>query len=101
MDFIALLLYSELKYQKNSDTVKYAEFYDSNGEMVAKCSNGGCTMLNKKQKLLAKLKCALYIMRRGEQWQKLVKMGMMYREIVTEIRIIHFQELIKEKKKFY
>lgn len=46
LDFIALLLNGEVKYQKDINTVNYAEFTDSNGELIAAYSNGGWTMYN-------------------------------------------------------
>lgn len=33
-------MFGSVKYSKEADDVSYAEFYDSNGEMVASCSNG-------------------------------------------------------------
>ncbi|WP_099466809.1 hypothetical protein [Konateibacter massiliensis] len=39
-----LLNDGKVKYQKDSNAVTYAEFYDSNGEMVATYSNNGWTM---------------------------------------------------------
>lgn len=37
------LLFGRVKYQKEAKDLSYAEFYDSNGEMVASYSNGGWT----------------------------------------------------------
>lgn len=45
IDFIATLLEGKVKYQKlPSGQNDYIEFYDQNGEMVAKYSNNGWTM---------------------------------------------------------
>lgn len=48
LDVVALLLDGEVKYQKDINTVDYAEFYDGNGELVATYSNNGWTMFSTK-----------------------------------------------------
>lgn len=40
IDFVELLLNGKVIYTKNNNVVTYAEFYDDNGELVAKFSNG-------------------------------------------------------------
>ncbi|MDO9492734.1 MAG: hypothetical protein Q7J41_10970 [Acetobacterium sp.] len=61
IDWIALIFEGKVKYQKESDLVEYAEFYDGNGEMVAKYSNGGWTMLNTKAETGRQMEmCSIY-----------------------------------------
>ena len=61
LDLVELLLNGKVKYQKDSKTVKYAEFYDSNGEKVAKYSNNGWTFLNTKEETKSQIEmCEIY-----------------------------------------
>ncbi len=72
LDVIALLLEGEVKYQDSEINGDYAEFYDSNGEMVAKYSNGGWTMLNTKAETARQIDvCSIY----NEAWRNAVKMN--------------------------
>lgn len=41
-------LFGSVKYHKENQDLSYAEFYDSNGELVAKYSNGGWTSFSTK-----------------------------------------------------
>lgn len=45
IDTMELLLTGKIKYHNKSVSSTYIEFYDSNGEMVAKYSNGGWTVV--------------------------------------------------------
>lgn len=47
LDIISLM-FGEVKYQKETKNLSYAEFYDGNGEMVASYSNGGWTFYGTK-----------------------------------------------------
>lgn len=61
IDIVELLMNGKIKYQKDSKTVKYAEFYDSNGEKVAKYSNNGWTFLNTKAETKRQIEmCEIY-----------------------------------------
>jgi len=61
IDWIALLFEGKIKYQKESDCVEYAEFYDGNGEMVASYSNGGWTMFGTKAETGRQMEmCSIY-----------------------------------------
>lgn len=42
-------MFGEVKYQKETKHLSYAEFYDGNGEMVASYSNGGWTFYGTKE----------------------------------------------------
>ena len=46
---ILSLMFGEVKYQKETEHLSYAEFYDGNGEMVASYSNGGWTFYGTKE----------------------------------------------------
>ncbi len=48
LDIISLM-FGEVKYQKETKNLSYAEFYDGNGEMVASYSNGGWTFYGTKE----------------------------------------------------
>lgn len=66
IDVIELLFNGEIKYQESGKTVKYAEFRDSNGEVVATYSNGGWTMLNTKAETARQMEmCSIY----NEAWR--------------------------------
>lgn len=70
LDLIALLFDGEVKYKKDVTTVNYAEFRDSNGEMVAKYSNGGWTMLNTEAETARHIEmCSIY----NEAWNTAAK----------------------------
>ncbi|MDD3306429.1 MAG: hypothetical protein PHO29_04935 [Acetobacterium sp.] len=61
IDWVALIFEGKVKYQKESDLVEYAEFYDGNGEMVAKYSNGGWTMFGTKAETGRQMEmCSIY-----------------------------------------
>ncbi len=67
LDVIALLFEGKVKFQKNPDEITYAEFYDSNGEMVAKYSNGGWTMLHTNAETARQIQmCSIY----NEAWRE-------------------------------
>lgn len=61
LNYITLLLKGKVKYQKDSANITYAEFYDSNGEMVATYSNGGWTMLSTQAETARQIDmCSIY-----------------------------------------
>ena len=67
LDVLALLFEGKIKFQKDSDEITYAEFYDSNGEMVAKYSNGGWTMLHTNSETARQVQmCSIY----NEAWRE-------------------------------
>lgn len=66
LDILALLD-GEVKFEKISDEITYAEFYDSNGEMVATYSNGGWTMLHTNAETARQIQmCSIY----NEAWRE-------------------------------
>lgn len=67
LDVLALLFEGKVKFKKDSDEVTYAEFYDSNGEMVATYSNGGWTMLHTNAETARQIQmCSIY----NEAWRE-------------------------------
>lgn len=62
IDFVATLLEGKVIYQKSSaGNNAYMEFYDQNGEKVAKYSNNGWTMLNTKAETARQIElCSIY-----------------------------------------
>lgn len=70
LDFIALLFDGEVKYQEDCNTVNYAEFYDKNGEMIEKYSNGEWTMFTTKAENTRQVEmCSIY----NEAWRMAAK----------------------------
>lgn len=62
IDFVATLMEGKVIYQKSSaGNNVYMEFYDKNGEKVAKYSNNGWTMLNTKAETARQIElCSIY-----------------------------------------
>jgi hypothetical protein len=70
IDIIALFLTGKIKYQDSLINDTYAEFYDSNGEMVASYSNGGWTMFNTKEETARQVEiCSIY----NDAWRNATK----------------------------
>lgn len=49
IDYLHLLLFGEVKYEKIDSGLSFAEFKDSNGELTATYSNGGWTFYGTKE----------------------------------------------------
>lgn len=70
LDWITLLFEGKIKYKKDSVAVEYAEFYDSNGEMVATYSNNGWTMFGTSAETVRQVEmCSIY----NEAWRAAAK----------------------------